>query len=167
MLGGPQAGLLSGRETLIARVRSNPLFRALRVDKLTYAALEATLMEYIRQRHDAIPFLRMLRTPAEEVRARAEALQAQLKSAAHLKTEIIPGESLIGGGSAPTSTLPTFLLAVTATSLSADELATRLRRHNPSVVARVEEGRVLLDLRTALSPAEEAEIAKALRLATR
>ncbi len=162
MLGGPQAGLLSGREALISRVRANPLFRALRVDKLTYAALEATLMEYIRQNHGAIPFLRMLRMPAEEVRARAEALQQLLKSANQLKTEIISGESLIGGGSAPTSTLPTFILAVTAGSLSADELAARLRRYHPPVVARVEDGRVLLDLRTVLSAAEDTEIARAL-----
>jgi L-seryl-tRNA(Ser) seleniumtransferase len=162
MLGGPQAGLLSGKESLINRVRSNPLFRALRVDKLIYAALEATLMEYIRQNHAAIPFLRMLRMPAEEVRTRAEALQEQLKAATHLKTEIISGESLVGGGSAPTSTLPTFILAVTAGSLSADELAARLRRHHPPVVVRVEEGRVLLDLRTVLLPAEDAEIARAL-----
>jgi L-seryl-tRNA(Ser) seleniumtransferase len=166
MLGGPQAGLLSGREPLINRVRSNPLFRALRVDKLTYAALEATLMEYIRQNHAAIPFLRMLRMPAEEVRARAEALEEQLKSATHLKTEIVAGESLIGGGSAPTSNLPTFILAVTAGSLSADELAARLRRHHPPVVVRVEEGRVLLDLRTVLSASEDTEIARALREAT-
>jgi L-seryl-tRNA(Ser) seleniumtransferase len=162
MLGGPQAGLLSGREALINRVRSNPLFRALRVDKLTYAALEATLMEYIRQRHDAIPFLRALRIPAEEVRARALVLEQQLKSAAHLKAEIVAGESLVGGGSAPTSTLPTFILAVTASSLSADELAARLRRHHPPVVARVEDGHVLFDLRTVLSPAEDAAIAHAL-----
>jgi L-seryl-tRNA(Ser) seleniumtransferase len=166
MLGGPQAGLLSGREALINRVRSNPLFRALRVDKLTYAALEATLMEYIRQNHAAIPFLRMLRMPAEEIRARAEALQEQLKAATHLKTEIISGESLVGGGSAPNSTLPTFILAVTAGSLSADELAARLRGHNPPIVVRVEDGRVLLDLRTVLSPAEDAEIARALLQAT-
>ncbi len=162
MLGGPQAGLISGREDLIKRVRSNPLFRALRVDKLTYAALEATMMEYIRQNHDAIPFARMMRLPAQEIRARAEALRAQLSSSAHLKTEVIPGESLIGGGSAPTSALPTFLLAVTAQSLSADELATRLRHHHPPIVSRVEENRVLLDLRTVFGPAEEAEIALAL-----
>jgi L-seryl-tRNA(Ser) seleniumtransferase len=162
MLGGPQAGMLSGREDLIKRVRSNPLFRALRVDKLTYAALEGTLMEYVRQNHDAIPFARMMRLSAQEIRARAEAMQAQLNSPAGLKAEIISGESLVGGGSAPTSTLPTFLLAVTADDLSADELAARLRRHNPPIVTRVEEGRVLLDLRTVLGPAEEAEIARAL-----
>jgi L-seryl-tRNA(Ser) seleniumtransferase len=162
MLGGPQAGLLSGREDLIKRVRSNPLFRALRVDKLTYAALEGTLMEYIRQNHDAIPFARMMRLSAVDICARAEALQTQLGAAAHLKTTIISGTSLVGGGSAPTSSLPTFLLAVTAASLSADELAERLRHHQPSIVARVEEGRVLLDLRTVHGPAEEAEILRAL-----
>jgi L-seryl-tRNA(Ser) seleniumtransferase len=162
MLGGPQAGLLSGREALIKRVRSNPLFRALRVDKLTYAALEGTLMEYIRQNHDAIPFARMMRLPAEEICARAEGMLKQLTGAAHLKTTIIPGESLVGGGSAPTSSLPTFLLAVTAESLSADELAARLRHNTAPIVTRVEEGRVLLDLRTVISPAEEAGIVRAL-----
>jgi L-seryl-tRNA(Ser) seleniumtransferase len=162
MLGGPQAGLLSGREDLIKRVRSNPLFRALRVDKLTYAALEGTLMEYSRQNHDAIPFARMMRLPAKKIRARAEALQAQLSNAAQLKADIISGESLVGGGSAPTSALPTFLLAVTAQSLSADDLAARLRGNDPPIVARVEEGRVLLDLRTVLGPSEDAAIAAAL-----
>jgi L-seryl-tRNA(Ser) seleniumtransferase len=162
MLGGPQAGLLSGREELIKRVRTNALFRALRVDKLIYAALEATLMEYIRQNHDAIPFARMMRLPAQEIRTRAEALQAQLKSAPQLKTEVISGESLVGGGSAPTSSLPTFLLAVTSQSLSAGDLAARLRRHNPPIVTRVEEGRVLFDLRTVFAPAEDAEIIRAL-----
>ncbi|HEY2498170.1 MAG TPA: L-seryl-tRNA(Sec) selenium transferase [Candidatus Angelobacter sp.] len=162
MLGGPQAGLLSGRDDLIKRVRSNPLFRALRVDKLTYATMEGTLMEYVRQNHDAIPFARMMRLSAQEIRVRAEALLAQLSSAAHLKMAIVPGESLIGGGSAPTSTLPTFLLAVTANNLSADELAARLRRHGPPIIARVEEGRVLLDLRTVLDPTEEAQIVRAL-----
>ena len=162
MLGGPQAGLISGRAELIKRLRANPLFRALRVDKLTYAALEGTLMEYIRQNHDAIPFARMMRLPAEEIRARAEALQTQLNSAAHLKTDIVAGESLVGGGSAPTSSLSTFLLSVTAQSLSADELATRLRNHQPPIVARVEEGRVLLDLRTVFGPTEDSVIAQAL-----
>jgi L-seryl-tRNA(Ser) seleniumtransferase len=162
MLGGPQAGLLSGREDLIKRVRSNPLFRALRVDKLTYAALEGTLMEYIRQNYDAIPFARMMRMSPQEIRTRAEALQAQLSSAMHLKTDVISGESLIGGGSAPTSSLPTFLLAVTADGMSADDLAARLRRHNPPIVTRVEEGCVLMDLRTVSFATEETEIVRAL-----
>ena len=161
MLGGPQAGMLSGREELIKRVRSNPLFRALRVDKLTYAALEATLMEYVRQDHDAIPFARMMRLTAEEIRSRAEALSGKLKAAPGLRVEIIPGESLVGGGSAPTSVLPTYLLAITAQHFSADELAARLRAHNPPIVARVEEGRVLVDLRTVMV-GEEAEVVRAL-----
>ena len=161
MLGGPQAGMLSGREDLIKRVRANALFRALRVDKLTYAALEATLMEYVRQNHDAIPFVRMMRIPADQLRERAERMQEKLKAARLLSTEIITGESLVGGGSAPTSTLPTFLLAVTAQALSADELAARLRLSTPPVVARVEEGRVLLDLRTVFE-SEELELLRAL-----
>jgi len=161
MLGGPQGGILSGREELIKRVRSNPLFRALRVDKLTYAALEATLMEYVRQNHDAIPFVRMMRMSAEEIRMRAEALQEQLKPARYLRCEVVAGESLVGGGSAPTSTLPTFLLALTAESLSADQLAERLRGSTPPIVARVEEGRVLIDLRTVLV-SEEQDVVRAL-----
>ncbi len=161
MLGGPQAGMLSGREELIKRVRLNPLFRALRVDKLTYAALEATLMEYVRQNHDAIPFVRMLRAPAEQVLKRAEALRERLRSARRLQAGIISGESLVGGGSAPTSTLPTSLLAIAVESLSADELAARLRANSPPVIVRVEEGRVLLDLRT-VQEDEEAELLRAL-----
>lgn len=161
MLGGPQAGMLSGREDLIRRVRSNPLFRALRVDKLTYAALEATLMEYVRQNHDSIPFARMLRISADEIRKRAEQLLAKISAAPHLKAELVAGESLVGGGSAPTSTLPTFLIAVTAQALSADQLAQQLRLSNPPIVARVEEGRVLLDLRT-VSPDEDSSVADAL-----
>jgi L-seryl-tRNA(Ser) seleniumtransferase len=119
-------------------------------------------MEYIRQNHDAVPFLRMLRLSAEEVRARAAAIQENLKTSAILKTEIIAGESLIGGGSAPTSTLKTYLLAITVGSLSASDLAARLRHHDPPIIARVEEGRVLLDLRTVLALAEDEQIARAL-----
>ncbi|HEY6308988.1 MAG TPA: L-seryl-tRNA(Sec) selenium transferase [Candidatus Angelobacter sp.] len=165
MLGGPQAGMLSGREELIQRVRSNPLFRALRVDKLTYAALEATLVEYVRQNHDAIPFVRMMRLPAEEIRKRAEAVREKITTPGlrlEIAIVIIPGESLVGGGSAPTSTLKTFLLAITSQSLSADQLAARLRRNSPPIVARVEEGRVLLDLRTVFEPEDE-ELVRALK----
>jgi len=161
MLGGPQAGILSGREELIKKIRSNPLFRALRVSKLIYAALEATLMEYIRRNHDAIPFARMMQLSAEEIRERAEATRTRLTSASRLRIEIIPGESLVGGGSAPTSVLPTYLLAITAEGLSADELAARLRAHNPPVIARVDEGRALVDLRTVFEQ-EESQVVHAL-----
>jgi L-seryl-tRNA(Ser) seleniumtransferase len=166
LLGGPQAGLLSGRRELIAKVRANPLFRALRVDKLTYAALEATLAAYLRQDHDAIPALRMMRLSADEIGRRAEALKTRLVScrdaACCVSTvEVIAGESVIGGGSAPGATLPTRLLALTAQGMSADELAARLRASDPPVIARVEEGRVLLDLRTVF-PEQDAAIEAAL-----
>ncbi|HLJ88774.1 MAG TPA: L-seryl-tRNA(Sec) selenium transferase [Candidatus Angelobacter sp.] len=156
MLGGPQAGIISGREDLVKKIRSNPLFRALRVDKLTYAALEATLMEYVRENYDAIPFARMLRLSPERIRTRAAAVQEQIRPAAKLRIEMVPGRSLIGGGSAPSSTLPTHLLAITADGLSAEEIASRLRCGHPPIVARVEEGRVLLDLRTVAEQEEPA-----------
>ena len=149
LLGGPQAGMISGRAELVTRIRSNAMFRALRVDKLTYAALEATLLAYVRQDHNAIPALRIMRLPALEVRRRAEAVAARLaQSAPRLKVEVVEGESVIGGGSTPGARLPTWILGVTADGLSADELAARLRAAEPPVIARVEEGRVLLDLRT-------------------
>jgi L-seryl-tRNA(Ser) seleniumtransferase len=147
LLGGPQAGILSGRADLIARMRSNSLFRALRVDKLTYAALEATLLAYVKRDHDAIPALRMMRLSKEEIGRRTEVVAGGIHSAM-LQVEVIDGESVIGGGAAPSAVLPTRLLAISHTALSADELAARLRASNPPIIARVEEGRVLLDLRT-------------------
>ncbi len=147
LLGGPQAGILSGRSDLIARMRSNSLFRALRVDKLTYAALEATLMAYVKGDHDAIPTIRMMRSSKEEIGKRAEAIASEIPQS-KLTVEVIDGESVIGGGAAPSAVLPTRLLALSAKDLGADELAARLRLSTPPIIARVEEGRVLLDLRT-------------------
>jgi L-seryl-tRNA(Ser) seleniumtransferase len=147
LLGGPQAGLISGASELITRMRSNSLFRALRADKLIYAALEATLLAYVRKDHDAVPTLRMMRLSKDAIGKRAEGLAARV-AAPRLKVEIVDGESLIGGGAAPSSLLPTRLLALTCEGLSADELGARLRGAEPPIIARVEEGRVLLDLRT-------------------
>lgn len=184
LLGGPQAGMISGRADLVARMRSNSLFRALRVDKLIYAALEATLLAYVKRDHDAIPVLRMMRLTKEEIDRRAEALVAQVpcggsshvsqkqRDMGHpqrngaptelgLRIEVIDGESVIGGGAAPSSVLPTCLLALSCQELSADELAARLRASDPPIVARVEEARVLLDLRTVF-PEQDALIAAAL-----
>jgi L-seryl-tRNA(Ser) seleniumtransferase len=157
LLGGPQAGILSGRSDLIARMRSNSLFRALRVDKLTYAALEATLMAYVKGDHDAIPAIRMMRLSKAEVGKRAEAVAAKVQSS-KVTAEAIDGESVIGGGAAPSALLPTRLLAVAVEGLGADELAERLRLSNPPIVARVEEGRVLLDLRTVFPEQDEAVV---------
>ncbi len=160
LLGGPQAGLISGGSGLIGRMRSNSLFRALRVDKLIYAALEATLLQYARRNHDAVPTLRMMRLTKEAIGERAGALAARIATP-KLKVEIMDGESILGGGAAPSSTLPTRVLALTCEGLSADELAARMRGSDPPIIARVDEGRVLLDLRTVF-PEQEAAVATAL-----
>jgi len=164
LLGGPQAGLLSGRADLIARMRSNSLFRALRVDKLSYAALESTLLAYVKRDFNSIPALKMMSATREEVGARAEAVAQQLRSD-KLKAEVIDGESVIGGGAAPSSVLPTSLLALTCADLSADQLSERLRNSDPPIIARVEEGRVLLDFRTVFSE-QDALISGALQSIT-
>ena len=161
LLGGPQAGILSGRTGLIARMRANSLFRALRVDKLTYAALEATLLAYVKHDHDAIPALRMMHLSKDEIAPRTEAVAAKSGSP-ELTVEMIDGESVIGGGAAPSAVLPTKLLAVTRDGLSADEISARLRASEPPVIARVEEGRVLLDLRTVF-PEQDENVIAALR----
>jgi len=160
LLGGPQAGLITGASELVTRMRSNSLFRALRVDKLIYTALEATLLAYVQRNHDSIPTLRMMRLTKTQIGHRAQALAARL-AAPKFKVEIVDGESLLGGGAAPSSVLPTRVLAVTCDRLSADELAARLRHSEPPIVVRVEDGRVLLDLRTVF-PEQDAAVADAL-----
>ena len=161
LLGGPQAGLLSGRMDLVARMRANSLFRALRVDKMTYAALEATLLAYVKREYGKIPALRMMSQSKEEIGMRAESIASRVQSN-KMRVGIIDGESVIGGGAAPSSMLPTRLLAVTCTGVSADELSGSLRKSDPPVIARVEEGRVLLDLRTVF-PDQDRLIANALQ----
>jgi L-seryl-tRNA(Ser) seleniumtransferase len=160
LLGGPQAGLISGRAELIARMRRNSLFRALRVDKLTYAALEATLLAYVQGDHDAIPTLRMMRLSKETIGERAETMAARVVNP-KLKIEVIDGESIVGGGAAPSSVLPTRVLAVTCEGLSAEEISARLRTAELPVIARVEDGRVLLDLRTVF-PGQDSAVETAL-----
>lgn len=147
LLGGPQAGILSGRDNLIVQMRKNSLFRALRVDKLTYAALEATLLAYVKRDFDLVPALRMIRSRKEDVGQRAESMAEQLR--AHgFSVKVTDGESVIGGGAAPTAVLATKLLALSMPGLTANELEARLRASDPPVIARVEDGQVLLDLRT-------------------
>lgn len=162
LLGGPQAGILSGRSDLIARMRNNSLFRALRVDKLTYTALETTLLAYVRHDFEMIPTLKMMSLTQSEIGQRAETLGESLSSGTRkIKTEIIDGESVVGGGAAPSSVLPTRLLALTCEGLRADQLLARLRNSDPPVIARVEEGRVLIDLRTVF-PEQDQMVAGAL-----
>src|ERR1700683_1402986 len=154
LLGGPQAGLISGRADLVARMRSNSLFRALRVDKLTYAAMEATLLAYVKRDHDAIPTLRMMRVTKQEIGERAQSVAALVKSS-NCKIEVLDGESVIGGGAAPSSVLPTRVLALSCVGISADQLSARLRAFDPPIIARVEQGQVLLDLRTVFADQDE------------
>jgi len=166
LLGGPQAGILAGKKKYVEACRRNPLFRALRVDKMTYAALEATLRSYLQSREEEIPALRMIRLTAEEIGARAERLRAALEAqvGGRAALTVRTGESVVGGGSTPGYALPTKLLAIVPRGVSAAELAARLRRADPPVIARVEADRVLLDLRTVF-PEQEPALAEALRAA--
>jgi L-seryl-tRNA(Ser) seleniumtransferase len=149
LLGGPQAGIIVGRADLVRKIRTHPLMRALRVDKMTYAALEATLTEYAAGRAaTTIPVQRMLALTADDVRARAATLVAALTSASGWRATLVAGASAIGGGSAPGVELPTWLVAIEREGLSPDALEQRLRRLTPPVIARIEHDNVLLDLRT-------------------
>jgi L-seryl-tRNA(Ser) seleniumtransferase len=161
LLGGPQAGMLSGSPELVCRMQSNSLFRALRVDKLTYAALEATLLSYVKRDYGAVPVLRMMSASADEIGARAQAIAGEVHSPA-IVLDVKDGKSVIGGGAAPSAVLPTRVLAVTVKGRSADEIADSLRSGDPPIIARVDEGRVLLDLRTVF-PTQDGCVAKALQ----
>ena len=160
LLGGPQAGILSGRGDLVERMRSNSLFRALRVDKLTYAALEATLLAYVKMDHESIPALRMMHLSKDDIARRAEALATRVARAG-MEVVLIDGDSVIGGGAAPSAVLPTKLLGLSCSGLSADEFAAQLRQSATPVIARVEDGRILIDLRTVF-PEQEDSLASAL-----
>ena len=162
LLGGPQAGLLVGRKNAVDALRRNPLYRALRVDKMTIAALDSVLAVHEAGRGADLPVPRMLAMPAGEVRSWVEALRDALvarRCAASLEVREV--QSAVGGGAAPDTALPSCALAVTSEKRSADSLQTALRHSTPPVVARIENGAVLLDLRTVL-PGEEIEIETAL-----
>lgn len=165
LLGGPQAGIIAGRKDLIERVRRNPLFRALRVDKLTIAALEATLRAYQRGALDEIPTLRMIRISAAEIAQRAELFVERLRTdlPADAAAEVIKGNSVIGGGSTPDQSLPTFLIAITSRRHAASQIEGRLRasRSGAPVIARVERNRLILDLRTVF-PGQAAALREAI-----
>jgi len=154
LLGGPQAGILAGERRLIARLRRNPLFRALRLDKLIYQALETTLRNLVLERWEQIPSLRMISQSSQELRTRAEAFVRRLSG---IPTEILEGASLIGGGATPEQPLPSCLIAVRCVDVVKTER--RCRFSNPPVVARIEDDRLLLDLRTVF-PSEEEELAR-------
>ena len=155
MLGGPQAGILTGKREPLDKIRRNPLFRTLRVDKLIIAALEATIALYLRDDLDAIPALRMMRISQEEIALRAARLAERIAAEPGYSLQIEDGESVIGGGSTPGQSLPTKLLAVTHTRYSAQDLEALLRRNSPPIIARIERDRLLLDLRTVFEDQDE------------
>jgi L-seryl-tRNA(Ser) seleniumtransferase len=148
LLGGPQAGIIAGRRDLIDRIRRHPLMRALRVDKMTYAALEATLQAHAAGRTADVPVAAMLALPAGDVGTRAERIAQGISG--DLSASIVDGMSTIGGGSAPGATLPTRLLRLAHARLSAAALEERLRTLDPPVIARIEDDHVVIDLRTVL-----------------
>jgi L-seryl-tRNA(Ser) seleniumtransferase len=148
LLGGPQCGIIAGTASTLTTVRRHPLMRALRVDKMTYAALEATLAEYAAGRAvRTIPVQRMITMSADDVGQRAGAV-AETLAIEGLEADVVDGISTVGGGSAPGSMLPSRLLALRVGGTSPDVLQARLRSQDPPVVARIELGRVVLDLRT-------------------
>ncbi|HYL45608.1 MAG TPA: hypothetical protein VEU52_01140, partial [Candidatus Limnocylindrales bacterium] len=163
-LGGPQAGIIAGKKEFVERIRRNPLFRALRVDKLTIAALEATLRAYMRGALDEIPALRMIRATSEELARRAEKFTEQIRAALpkDATIEVREGNSVIGGGSTPDQQLPARVISIASRWLSAAAIEERLRRpaSGAPVIARIEDDRLLLDLRTVF-PEEEPALASA------
>jgi L-seryl-tRNA(Ser) seleniumtransferase len=166
LLGGPQAGVIAGKKELVTRVRRYPLFRALRVDKLTIAALEATLGAYLRAAWDEIPTMRMIRMTPQELKRRAENFIRELRPELPLdevEIEIADGASLAGGGSTPSQSLPTKIIRIASARYSATKLEQRLRRApaGVSVIARVEDERLILDLRTVF-PGQEPLLIKTL-----
>jgi L-seryl-tRNA(Ser) seleniumtransferase len=166
LLGGPQAGIIVGADETIAQVRRHPLMRAMRADKMTYAALEATLEEYAAGRAvETIPVTRMLGMRTEEIGTRANALAATLGTRG-VSATVIDGYSTIGGGSAPGSALPTRLVAITHPGTGPDALEARLRDGDPPLIARIETDRLVLDLRT-VPPEMDAALADVIAAAWR
>ena len=163
LLGGPQCGLLVGWAEVLGRIQANPLFRALRVDKLTYAALEATLLAYRAGQEASLPVIAMLRLPAEAIRVRCERWASALRSD-RAEAEVVETRSVVGGGTTPGASLASFAVSLRLDGMSEGTLAARLRGLEPAVVGRVSEGRVSLDLRT-VAEADDEELIAVLRAA--
>jgi L-seryl-tRNA(Ser) seleniumtransferase len=159
LLGGPQAGIIVGTAAAIAPLRRHPLRRALRPDKSALAGLAATLDAYLAERPDEVPLYRLLATPEAELRRRARTLAARLRRSGHV-ARAVPTRAVVGGGTTPDQTLPSWAVELGGE----DALAARLRSADPAVVARVEAGRVLVDLR-AIFPEQDAELAQAIATA--
>lgn len=158
LLGGPQAGVLAGRAELIAQLRRNPMFRALRVDKMTVEAMETSLRALLLEHWDELPVFRMLCQSREQLALRAAEF---LQHYAIQGAAVAEGESMLGGGSTPEQALPACLIAFDAGAVAMEQC---LRQSRPAVIARIEHDQLLIDLRT-VHPREEAELAAALHQA--
>jgi L-seryl-tRNA(Ser) seleniumtransferase len=166
LFGGPQSGIVLGRRELVERIRRHPLMRALRVDKMTYAALEATLLEYEAGRSaETVPVRRMLAVTSEAIRRRAEQIVESLAPVSGWRIALGPSTSAVGGGSAPGVELPTWVVTLERDDGGADRIAAMLRQLTPPLVARIENDRVLLDLRT-VPPEQDAILLEHLRHVT-
>lgn len=169
LLGGPQAGILAGRKELIQKIEKDPLMRAFRLDKMTLAALEATLRIYLNEDEALrkIPVLRLLSTPLAELHARAEALAVRLRAIPGVRSaEVAEDVAYVGGGSLPDQTMKTCVIELAPESVGDEELAQRLRTGDPAVVARLRDGKLVLDVRTIFAE-QEAELIEAIRAAAR
>ena len=149
LLGSAQAGLIVGKRAIVSRLRKHPLYRALRSDKIRLAALEATLVSHQKDLgHVEVPVMRMLALTADELEQRARSVIEAVPQAGGIKLELLAGESAIGGGAGPTSKIPTTLIAISHPNKTAQEIERQLRTASPPIIARISEGKVLLDLRT-------------------
>ncbi|HEV3142977.1 MAG TPA: L-seryl-tRNA(Sec) selenium transferase [Gemmataceae bacterium] len=150
LLGGPQAGIILGRKALIQKIERDPLMRAFRLDKMTLAALEATLRLYLDEQRAwrDIPVLRMLATPMEELRIRAQGFVKELARIAGIRASVRETETFVGGGSLPAQAMPSIAVAIAIEGQSEAQLAERLRTGTPAVLSRIQDGELLLDLRT-------------------
>jgi L-seryl-tRNA(Ser) seleniumtransferase len=163
LLGGPQAGIIVGRAELIEKIQRDPMMRAVRLDKMSLGALDATLRLYLddEEARTSVPVLSMLTQPIAELRQRASRLAARLKSISGISCQVRDDETFAGGGSLPDRALPTAVVAVTANAIGETELARRLRSGNPPIIARVQGGELLLDVRTVF-PNQEDELGAAM-----
>ena len=159
LLGACQAGFIAGDAELVARLRRNPMFRAFRVDKTSTGVLAEKLRALLFEDYDRVPALRMIRMTADEIKRRAEAL-----AAGRPEWRVVEGRSVIGGGSTPDQSLPTWLVAIQNEKAASFEK--RLRTGNPAVIVRIENDTILVDLRTVF-PEEEAALLEALQARSR
>ncbi|MEW6042517.1 MAG: L-seryl-tRNA(Sec) selenium transferase, partial [Elusimicrobiota bacterium] len=152
LAGGPQAGIIVGKKEYLKSLKNNDLFRALRVDKITYSVLENLLLAYIFQKdsYNSIPVLKILETPVQELKNRALKIMNSIKKNGKIKVEIIKSESFSGGGSQPNASIPSIGLTVSCEKISSEAFAKKLREQNPPIIGRIENDHFILDMRTIL-----------------